>query len=85
VFRSKADSAVRVAPFVVVAERVTTSLGCFVIEPATREYAPRGLDPHHGGSGAGVSDWRGAFKPSLTPMIDVALTRDVVVRHSVVG
>jgi hypothetical protein len=48
------------------------------------ENASSCFDPHHRRAGAGVLDWRFTLKASLSPVIDVALTRDVVGRNAIV-
>jgi hypothetical protein len=42
----------------IVAERIAASLGRLLIEPAARENAPGGLNPHHCGTSPSVFDRR---------------------------
>ena len=67
----------------VVAERVTTSFGRLLIEPAAREYAASRLNPHHCGNSPRILDRRFTLKACLSPMIDVALASDVVMSNAV--
>ena len=68
----------------VVAERVASGFGGLLVEPAARENASSRLDPHHCGTSAGVLDRRFALEAGPSPVVDIALTADVVVRHAIV-
>jgi hypothetical protein len=67
----------------VIAERITSSFGGLLIEPAARENAPGSLNPHHRGTSPGVFDWIFTFEPGFSPMIDVAFAGDVVCGNAV--
>jgi hypothetical protein len=60
------------------------SFGRSLVELTAGENASSCFDPHHRRASAGVLDRRFTLKASLSPVIDVALTRDVVGRNAIV-
>jgi hypothetical protein len=78
VFRPKPGIARLVAPLVVVAQRIQTSLGCAFVEPTAQQDSPHRFDAHHRRTGTVVLDRRVTLEASLAPMVDVPLAADIV-------
>ena len=82
--RSKPNIAVLVSSLMIIAKGIAPSFGRSLVELTAGENASSCFDPHHRRASAGVLDRRFTLKASLSPVIDVALTRDVVGRNTVV-
>ena len=82
--RSKPNIAVLVSSLMIIAKGIAPSFGRSLVELTAGENASSCFDPHHRRASAGVLDRRFTLKASLSPVIDVALTRDVVGRNAIV-
>jgi hypothetical protein len=82
-FWPETDVAVFVFSLMVVAERIASSFGRLLVEPATRKYSPCRFNPHHRRTSASVLYRISTFKTGLNPVVDVTFARDVVVSHTI--
>jgi hypothetical protein len=81
--RPEPNVTILIASLVVVSERITSGFSTLLVEPAARKYATCHFNSHHCRAGAAVLDRRYAFEAGLDPVINIALTGDVVVGDTV--